>query len=92
MNPIIINEYHLPDDLIQRQIASYEQESGRIVDRAEFILEDGNIDELYSYWEPVPFVHVRRITGYLATTTNWNNSKLAELADRTKNKLTEGIE
>ena len=30
----------------------------------------------------VPFERIRRITGYLQTTTHWNNAKTAELADR----------
>ena len=31
---------------------------------------------------PVPFERIRRITGYLQTTTHWNNAKQHELADR----------
>ena len=31
----------------------------------------------------VPFERIRRITGYLQTTTHWNNAKQHELADRT---------
>ena len=30
----------------------------------------------------VPFERIRRITGYLQTTTHWNNAKQHELADR----------
>ena len=38
----------------------------------------------------VPFERIRRITGYLQTTTHWNNAKLHELADRTVNTTKDG--
>jgi len=31
-----------------------------------------------------PFERIRRITGYLQKTTQWNNAKRHELADRVK--------
>lgn len=37
--------------------------------------------------EGVPFTHIARITGYLATTKRFNSAKLHELHDRVKHKV-----
>ena len=39
--------------------------------------------------EGVPFTHIARITGYLATTKRFNSAKLCELHDRVKHSVTE---
>lgn len=39
--------------------------------------------------EGVPFTHIARITGYLATTKRFNSAKLCELHDRVKHNVTE---
>ena len=38
--------------------------------------------------EGVPFTHIARITGYLATTKRFNTAKLHELKDRVKHQVT----
>ena len=38
--------------------------------------------------EGVPFTHIARITGYLATTKRFNSAKLCELHDRVKHNVT----
>lgn len=38
--------------------------------------------------EGVPFTHIARITGYLATTKRFNSAKLCELHDRVKHDAT----
>ena len=37
--------------------------------------------------EGVPFTHIARITGYLATTKRFNSAKLHELNDRVKHSI-----
>ena len=37
--------------------------------------------------EGVPFTHIARITGYLATTKRFNSAKLHELNDRVKHPI-----
>jgi anaerobic ribonucleoside-triphosphate reductase len=37
--------------------------------------------------EGVPFTHIARITGYLATTQRFNSAKLHELTDRVKHSI-----
>jgi anaerobic ribonucleoside-triphosphate reductase len=37
--------------------------------------------------EGVPFTHIARITGYLATTKRFNSAKLHELNDRVKHDI-----
>ena len=39
--------------------------------------------------EGVPFTHIARITGYLATTERFNSAKLCKLHDRVKHNVTE---
>lgn len=51
------------------------------------IYDDEYVDIKVSY-APVAFDRIRRITGYLVgNTSRWNNAKLSELKDRTKNIL-----
>lgn len=45
---------------------------------------DGDYADLEYKVAPVPFEHIRRITGYLSETKQFNNAKQAELKDRVK--------
>ena len=61
-----------------RAVDKYGREPIRMTVRVE-----GDEVALGYTFPPVPFERIRRITGYLQTTTHWNNAKLHELADRT---------
>ena len=55
--------------------------------RIEYIIVhlDGDYANLEYKVTPVPFEHIRRITGYLTgDTRTWNNAKQSELKDRVK--------
>lgn len=43
---------------------------------------DGDYADLEYKVTPVPFEHIRRITGYLSETKQFNDAKQAELKDR----------
>lgn len=45
---------------------------------------DGDYADLEYKVVPVPFEHIRRITGYLSEVHQFNNAKQAELGDRVK--------
>ena len=47
----------------------------------ELHIDGDNVDITY-HWQSVPFERIRRITGYLSTSVNFNNGKKAELHDR----------
>lgn len=52
--------------------------------------EDEDYVNLKYEFEPVNFVRIRRITGYLTgDTTSWNDAKTAELQDRTTHRMEE---
>ena len=56
----------------------------RIVTSATFKIDGDFVDVDYEY-DTVPFVRIRRITGYLVgNLTRFNNAKLAEVYDRVK--------
>jgi len=44
------------------------------------VILDG--DDVELYYDVIPFTRLRRVTGYLAATSRWNNAKIAELRDR----------
>ena len=57
------------------------QQYGREPIRMTVRVEGDEVALGYTF-APVPFERIRRITGYLQTTTHWNNAKQHELADR----------
>lgn len=54
--------------------------------RIEYIIVhlDGDYADLEYKVTPVPFEHIRRITGYLSETKQFNDAKKDELKDRVK--------
>jgi len=51
--------------------------------------DDGNVELSYRF-KKVPFVRIRRITGYLVgSMDNWNDSKTAEEGERVKHDVKE---
>ena len=56
--------------------------NGRKPDSLSITL-DGDFAELFPVYRR-PFERIRRITGYLQKTDNWNDAKRAEGADRVK--------
>lgn len=70
---------HAPDE-----IAAYRDHAMRTHPGAIAVLIDFDGDEaVLDYEMPrVPFERIRRITGYLQKTGQWNNAKKAELQDR----------
>lgn len=60
----------------------------RIFTKVTFKLDGDYVDVDYEY-DTVPFVRIRRITGYLVgTLSRFNNAKLAEVYDRVKHDPT----
>lgn len=48
---------------------------------------EGDEVKLETHKTAKPFIRTRRVTGYLANTTRFNDGKLAELADREKHDI-----
>lgn len=56
----------------------------KMISELEITIDGDEVELRYEY-ENVPFVRIRRITGYLVGDLNrWNNAKLAEQFDRVK--------
>ena len=58
------------------------REHGKRLTAMEITLEVADCDIMYILKQP--FERIRRITGYLQKTGQWNNAKKAELQDRVK--------
>lgn len=55
---------------------------GREPTRMEIAIDGDFVDISYTFAQP--FERIRRITGYLQKTTQWNSAKQHELSDRVK--------
>jgi len=74
---------------IQAYITRAEENEKRPLEKIT-INVDGEFVELGYVFEKVPFVRIRRITGYLVgSMDNWNDSKTAEEKERVKHKVAE---
>jgi hypothetical protein len=55
---------------------------------AVVVVRDGEWADIKYTVRVMPFERIRRITGYLQKTEQWNNAKKAELQDRVKHTAT----
>jgi hypothetical protein len=77
----IILDGALPtDELVGYVERAKEMYGDRIVQMS--VKVDGEFVELDYTLQPIRFERIRRITGYLQKTGQWNNAKKAELQDR----------
>lgn len=61
-----------------------------IIDEIILEFDDEGYVNIETHKHSVPFVRIRRITGYLVSTLDkWNNAKKHEEADRVKHGVTE---
>lgn len=78
----------LPEEEIQAYIRHVQEKNPNRGIESMQIEVDGDSVNLSYTLSPVPFEHIRRITGYLVGTTDrWNNAKRAEERDRVKHQI-----
>ena len=89
MNVKCLDENGLSVDMSEKEIEAYIDyvKSKNPNEEIEYLIIkiDGEYVDLEYKTKPLPFQHIRRITGYLVgDTTTWNDAKKAELKDRMK--------
>ena len=89
MNVKCLDKNGLSVDMSEKEIEAYIEyvKSKNPNEEIEYLVIklDGEYVDLEYKTNPIPFQHIRRITGYLVgDTTTWNNAKRAELKDRIK--------
>lgn len=82
-----------PEDMPQDEAEKYAEAelalwSANKKELGRINLEIDGSEVVVKTWEKSPIVRVRRITGYLSRIENFNDSKQAELSDRTTQNLT----
>ena len=89
MNVKCLDENGLSVDMSEKEIETYIDyvKNKNPNEEIEYLIIkiDGEYVDLEYKTKPLPFQHIRRITGYLVgDTTTWNDAKKAELKDRMK--------
>ena len=76
----------LQNDELHAYVEYLTEKHGRKPDGLNITI-DGDNANLEPTFRNIPFERIRRITGYLQKTTNWNDAKKAEWRDRVKHSL-----
>ena len=64
-----------------------------IIDTLIISFDDEGYANLEIHKHSIPFVRIRRVTGYLVSDlSRWNNGKLSELGDRVKHNVPEVLD
>lgn len=83
------NPENLPEEIVIKAVRMMEEEEGRKV--IEISIRSTDEPDMYGItpvFEKVPFVRLRRITGYLVGSLDrFNDAKRAEVEDRVKHGL-----